>query len=448
MELKKSFRPNRHTSRCDCRINLFDVFPGKEKGHLANTLRFENHNRLAKLLVVCLLVALAPIIIASSIVPGLDDSGVFNLLVGMVFGIQVILLLIYFLFFTEKKINGDFVLMLFFLIVAQSSTMISTMLLPIEMDYIDVINGVGTFISFFVFVCIPSTIKITQKGLGNFFISIVILGVIACLYNLVINFQAILNFWQFESAYDVDLSSFYINRNSFAQFIFFAFVANTYLLLVKKKKLSYLIYILLGLSLLITLSRGGIAATVIFVSVLMLFTVRQSLLRNISLALFALVILLLLWSNPAANDFISSMLIREDTGTTGRFTFWLEGLRLLNQTNWLFGVGEFTSVHYFNNHGYTFTEFHSFYIETLVKGGLALLLFYIIIFVLMVNRYRVIKSADRTTGVIYISALFSLLFYCLIESISFFTIGYVGSLFTIFFITVPILYSNNFLSNE
>src|SRR5690606_31638404 len=129
----------------------------------------------------------------------------------------------------------------FFLIVSQSMTLYSTILMPIEIDYMDVLNAVGMVISFFIFVCLPSAIKITQKGLTAFFKCIVALGVIACMYNLIINFQSILHFWEIESAYEVNLSSFYTNRNSFAQFLFFAFVANTYLFLVKKQKVYYFV---------------------------------------------------------------------------------------------------------------------------------------------------------------------------------------------------------------
>ncbi|MGB6779557.1 MAG: O-antigen ligase family protein [Planococcus citreus] len=426
-------------------INLVEVFSKKGKIHLENTLHVKNQNYMIELLVICLVVAIAPVIVAGAIIPGLNDYGVYNLVVGVGFTIQVILLFVYFLFFTEKNIDKDFVFLLFFLIVSQSATIYSAILLPIDMDYIDVINAVGTVMSFIIFVCVPSELKITQKGLTNFFISIVILGVLSCLYNLVINFQGMINILEIESAYDVNFSSFYTNRNGFAQIIFFSIVANTYLLLVKKQKIYYLTFFFLGISLLLTISRGGIAATVIFGLVFMLFTMKKSLVRNLSLALISFPIFFLLWFNPTANNFISSMLIREETGTTGRFSFWLEGIKLLNQTNWFFGVGEFTSINYFRNLGYTVTELHSFYIETLVKGGLALFLFYIVIFVLMVNRYWILKRADREAGIIYISALVSLLVYCLIESVSFFTIGYVGSLFTIFFITVPLLYSNNFL---
>lgn len=415
---------------------------------MENKLYVKNYDNIIKILVICLVAVLVPIIIASSIIQGLDNSGVYNLLVGMTFIIQVILLFIYFILFTEKNINKDFVFLLFFLIVSQSLTIYSTILLPINMDYLDLINAIATIISFFIFVCIPSTIKITQKGLANFFLSIVIMALISCLYNLVINFQAMMNFGEITNGYEVNLSSFYLNRNSFAQFIFLAIVANTYLLLIKKQKIYYIIYFLLGLNLFMTLSRGGLAATIIFGLVFMLFNGKRRLVRNLLLTLFSFLIFFLLWFNPMSNTFIVSILIREDAGSAGRSDLWLAGINLLNQTNWFLGVGEFTSIKYFNGLGNTITELHSFYIETLVKGGLLLFLFYIIVFVLMINRYKIIKSADKKTGIIYMSALVSLVFYCLIESISFFTMGYVGSVFTIFFITVPILYSNNFLKRK
>ena len=96
--------------------------------------------------------------------------------------------------------------------------------------------------------------------------------------------------------------------------------------------------------------------------------------------------------------------------------------------------------------GFSSHEFHSFYIETLVGGGIIDLLLHLIILIFISARIKVIYKNDRKIGALYFSAYISLLVYAMFESASIFSMGYVGTLFTIFIVTIPLLYSNNFLS--
>lgn len=403
---------------------------------------------IIKMLILNLIIVLFPIVIASSLVKGLNQNGLYNLLVGGVFLIQILIMVRFFIKYTEKKMSKDLILMLVVLMVSQGLTVFFTNLMVIKLEYFDVINAIAMVVSFFIFMLLPSKTSIDQKGLITFFKSIVILGIVSCTYNMVINFNEMVNFNEIKSAYAVNLSSFYLNRNSFAQFMYFSIIANTFLIVLTNKKRLYVVYLIFFLNLLTTLSRGAIASIIIFAGLYWLLKFKKNILTSLLVTVFTFFSILLSMANSNIKSFISTMLIREEAGSTGRSELWLEGVNLLNQTSWFLGVGEFTSIKYLKSLGYSNSEFHSFYIETLVKGGILLIIFHGLVFFIMSNRYKIILKYNKPIGVLYISAVVSVLFYGFIESISFFTLGYVGTLFTIFFITVPLIYSNNFLEGE
>src|SRR5699024_12583105 len=106
----------------------------------------------------------------------------------------------------------------------------------------------------------------------------------------------------------------------------------------------------------------------------------------------------------------------------------------------LLGSGGFRGVTLAQEHGMEFSEFHSFLIETLVSGGLAELLFLLAVLALVWT--QVAKSAldSRRRHVLVASAAGVAGLSC-VESVSLFTIGLVGTIITIFFISLPLLCS-------
>ena len=114
---------------------------------------------------------------------------------------------------------------------------------------------------------------------------------------------------------------------------------------------------------------------------------------------------------------------------------------MLNHNNWLFGIGYMSSSSLLKDMGYT-SQFHSFFIETLVGGGILDLVLHLTIIFIVLNKVIHVYRNDQTAGIIFISAYFALIFYSFFESVSYFSIGYVDSMFRTFFITLPLLYSN------
>lgn len=88
-----------------------------------------------------------------------------------------------------------------------------------------------------------------------------------------------------------------------------------------------------------------------------------------------------------------------------------------------------------------YEEFHSFFVETLVGGGIAELVVMMLILGLV---WRKVVRSHLDSGrrhVLYASAVGVAGLAC-VESVSFFTVGLVGTLFTIFFVSLPLLYAN------
>lgn len=406
------------------------------KIHLTQT------NAFPKILFLFLLLNLAPIVIASTLNPGLRDSLLYDLMVGTVFMAQAVIIVFYFIGFTKAEIKTSYIIIALLFMLFQSITILINYFSYISINYYDYMNVLATFTNFFLFLCIPSKFRMTYKSLEKFLIGIIILGVLASLYNLVINFDGLTNLAQVKNSYEVNFSSFYLNRNSFAQFLFFAIMANTIVVMKRKKWYFYLNYLLFGLNLLITFSRTATVATLVFLLVFFLIYWRKQLLTQFKISTVVITTLVLVFLSSTNREFMSELFIRKEAGTSHRSELWLLGAGILNNTNWVFGVGQHTGIRILQLSGESNSEFHSFYIEMLLMGGLALVGFYVVIFYIIMKNIGIIYKQDRIVGTVYVASLLSFFVYGFFESASFFSLGYVGTLFTIFYITMPLMYAN------
>jgi len=352
-------------------------------------------------------------------------------------------------FITRKKKVIDIKCLLFAFIftICQLATL-SISSLTIDIDYLEIINILARFIGVFIFLCIPSKVCISENEFRKFMLSIVILGLVASIYNLIINYKGILNILNISNPYSANFSSFYLNRNSFAQLLLFCIIANSFLFSKKRTNFNLFCYLIYFVNVFFTLSRTVLGCMLIFFITLLLILYRKKIKTYILIFVIIIGLILFINFNIEIKDFIIKMIIRKEYGTSGRNNLWLTAIEILNKTNWIFGIGYISSIDIINNMGYTLREFHSFYIETLIGGGILDLLLHFIIFIFTLKRIKIIYRNDRNTGSIYLSAYISFIFYALVESASFFSMGYVGTLFTIFFITIPILYSNNLINIE
>ncbi len=146
---------------------------------------------------------------------------------------------------------------------------------------------------------------------------------------------------------------------------------------------------------------------------------------------------------------IQKVLIREQTikTFTGRATFWDLAINLLMSSpiSMLFGVGRFAGLELIE--GYRVTQFHNFYIEALVAGGIMELLYLLFIYFTVIK--NVIKSnIDKKYKILYICLYISYAIYCNFESLGRFSIGCADTMCLVFLVTIPLLHSNVKITQE
>lgn len=397
----------------------------------------------AKLLFYSIIIGLFPIALVSIALPSIFESFLYQILVGAMFGIQALIFVIYFVSATERKADYRYIVFGLVFSIFQLITILRSSIAS-NINYLDIINVTARFISVFLLLCIPAGLRISKKAFNRFMFSIVILCLIACFYNFIVNFSDIMKILTFNNPFTLNFSSFYFNRNTFGQLLFISFIACTFLWIQKNSKLLLFAYIFFSINLIITLSRTATASSLIFIFMLLFVFLKKKIrpVHIVSAVGFVAVILLAL-SNKKIITFIVGMLIRSDVGMSDRDNLWLTGFEVLDHNSWLLGIGYLSSVDIIKELGFNLKEFHSFYVETLIGGGIADLLMHFGIFAFAINRIIRIRAFDKGSAAVYFSAFIALFVYMIFESASFFTMGYVGTLFTAFFITMPLLYSNS-----
>jgi|GEM_PF-2517837 len=401
----------------------------------------DKSEHIGSILFVCIVLSFIPIMITSIVLPGFKSSSLYAASIGVAFFIQIIILFFYYGIRSESRLNKNLCVLGGLFLTAQVVTVSLSMSNLLKVDYFDYINVVVRFVSFIFFVSLPYYFKISKAGLEKFMKYIVILGFIACVYNMVNNFTGLRNILSINNPYAVNFKSFFLGRNSFAQYLLFAIIANTFLFFSRRTVFNWVCYFLFLLNIFATLSRTVTASVSLFLFMFFLLYFRKRILSRIAIILASGVIFLSVISNTVLTSFIKDMLIRSDTGTTGRSVIWGIAREMLNQNNWVFGIGYMTSSSLLKDMGYT-SQFHSFFVETLVGGGIFDLLLHLIIILVVISKIIHIYRNDQTAGIIFISAYVALVFYSFFESVSYFSIGYIDSMFRTFFITLPLLYSN------
>lgn len=246
---------------------------------------------------------------------------------------------------------------------------------------------------------------------------IIIFAVFTCIYNLVANISTInQDLVNMNETYDLLLSAFYSNRNTFGFFLgtALAILSLNYTTEQSSKiRFAYtLIFILLISNLILTMSRGAMLTVIIYFIVFMVL--RKGLYGILRLILAFAVIVLVTYSMLGAN-FVNDNLIRAEAGTTGREALQDYGISYFKENNMIVGSGvELPSQSL--DAKYNFRSFHSTYITILAEGGFLLMTAYTaIILATFSNMVRLFKK-NREYGAFFIALLIAYLAYSLVES--------------------------------
>lgn len=171
-------------------------------------------------------------------------------------------------------------------------------------------------------------------------------------------------------------------------FCFYNILFFFYFLTHLKEKRSKFGFVLTSITMLMTLSRGGILA-VVFGLVLMFLSTnlrkKIQMLIILPLSVFVMNFLLKTFMNLDIIGMVTDRFLADDGGS-GRSTIWGMGLRFF-QENPVFGVGIFNYRPYsMAEYGYA-VYMHNTYLEALVEGGVIGITLYLMIFIIFIITY-------------------------------------------------------------
>lgn len=318
-------------------------------------------------------------------------------------------------------------------------------------EILDFANIACKFVNVFLLIILLMNLEIEEKYLNIFMICMVLMGIIACVYNILLYYEDILGHLSLINYELVPKTpkSFFSHKNQFALFLYTSIIATCFLLN-KKYNIFLKMFLLLSLilffgNIFLSFSRTGLAVAVIFIVLYYLFPNKIKLLPKIILT-----ILLISVGYIIINKFIEynpsliGNVLRLDTikTFTGRSEFWniAEEQILSDRTNLIFGVGRFKAEKLIEKFGVT--QFHNTYIEFLVSGGIIEFVYFVGLGIMIL--IKVLRSKmHRTYRSLYLAMFISYAIYMCFESIGRFSIGCSDTLCLIFFFSIPLLHATS-----
>lgn len=334
--------------------------------------------------------------------------------------------------------NSLYLIIVFFIILMLP--MVNCLIFDIKINFFDPINSIIKIINFFTFFCIIQCITIDEQEIARFMKIIVYCSIIACIFSLLTETNDILSIGAITNTNSLGIRSFFSNRNQYSSFLVIAFIANIYLNRINKQKYCLFTFILQVLCILTTFSRSAFFSIFIITILIVLFETKLTKRKVVLLFLFFIIIIAIMLSTGVF-EYIEKNYIRwEVSGDSGRFTLWNYAWNIAKY-NILTGVGFYTGVDIAMSFGMGLTQFHSMFFDFLVDGGLFEIGF-IIFVIYYVCKSCLKKCSNKRLSRIYVASLCGFFFHACFESLSIFALSYSDMLYTIFFISIPILLSN------
>lgn len=322
----------------------------------------------------------------------------------------------------------------------QSLTLVSSTFEYGNFDPLDLVNVGVKAVNVVIFAGLAQALIPREEDINRLLGGFLWVACVAVAVNLLLGAGDFSRLTSVTSSYQLDFSSFFANRNQFGSFLFLSIVAHALYLHEKKVRIRHFLLFSVQIgSLLLSMSRGALAAVLIF---FLLFSVLH--LTKRPAFLFALIGIGFGAVGVAAAfgwiELLRSLLVRPESGLSGREELWILGLQLWLDSNILLGIGSFRGIEVAQSQGMVTAEFHASYVEVLVGGGLAELILLFVILALIWTRLAA-SSLDSYRRHILFAAGAGVMMLSVVESISVFTMGLVGTMFTTFIVTLPILYT-------
>lgn len=314
---------------------------------------------------------------------------------------------------------------------------------------LDVFNIACFFINILLLFIGMIDFKVDEKKINIFMKLIVFMGIVACINNMILYFNEILQtIGLAKISGSINMKSFFANRNQFAFFLYLTIIANIYVIISQKNNLIYKLLMLLFLgNLFFSMSRTGMLVVAIFFVLYFIFCDKINTKTKITILVLCAILgiiafIIMMNINPQLVNYIGRFERIKDL--SGRTRIWERGIDLLlqNPINLIFGVGRFQGTELLVFKTKSFTQFHNIYIDMLVTGGLMLLGFIFWIYYFVVKTIKESKI-DKKYKILYKAMFITFAIYICFESFGRFSIGSSDTLCLIFFITIPLLHANS-----
>lgn len=306
----------------------------------------------------------------------------------------------------------------------------------------NLVTYIYPIISFFIFVVILGNISFDEKCLKKFLDYFIIFITYTCIFNMIYNYNSIINFANIKYSSEVQISSFFDNRNTFALYLLYGILSNIIIITYYKNKTKKYFFTLLlfAFNAFLTLSRTNILCIVIFVFILYMTSKNMRQNRKITLCIFVGILMIVFV--PQFRNFISHNLIRKEAKLSNREAIWKYGADLYKD-NELTGIGINNALNELKNSS-RYTSFHNTYLSILLDGGIVSAIAYIMLFIYSLKKITVIKKYNPELFRIFMAIFVVYIVNGITETNILFQTSATSFLCTIFVCILPIYITNSY----
>lgn len=398
-------------------------------------MKSRTENRILNALLISLLSMLIPMLLATRV---FGTSSYLSLL--YMIGYVVHIISVFYVFSGSPVwISKNAVVMLMLYLVIQFFPLINDIVKGIPINYYDPINSIVKVINFILFYVLMENIKIDKDTLLWFMRCIVFLSVVACVYSIIFEFDDILSIRTITNTNVLKIRSFFSNRNQYSAFLVIAFISNLYSYQLQKTKSSVFIFVLQVFCILTTFSRAALFSALIIIC-LMLLQMRNAKKKVITLSVIFIIGIGVLFTTGVFDYFVENYIRWGQSADSGRFVLWKHAWEIA-KNNFFSGVGFYTGVDIAVSNGMGLTQFHNMFFDLLVGGGVLEVLF-IIGLLLNIYVHCLKKCMNKQLLSVYRASFVAFIFYACFESLSILALSYSDNMYSIFYISLPLLLSN------
>ena len=234
--------------------------------------------------------------------------------------------------------------------------------------------------------------KITKRDFEQILKIIIIIGIVACFYNIFIHRDTILTFNLSKIMYYTSTySAFFLTRSNFCLLLVVCYVISLYFYDLNKKRIFILLAVFFVGNVLLTTARTSIIILAL-ITANYLFMKKNGSARNIIIIILCGAILALLpWDSIILNfkNIMDkySLIFRTNSSdfSNGRLELWWYAFKDMDLKSFLLGHGIGSKDAYLGMIGAIAYSFHSSWIDLFYEGGMCLFLIYASVFIYVIK---------------------------------------------------------------